>query len=129
MCRNIRHVRMEEFSDIRNYPTDFVVREIMLFGKSPEEGRASAMLSILSEGFCQSIDMVAAELGWSLDSEKRTLHEMAVAIDAFDTPVGLIEAGTVAAQRFTWEGTVDGEPVSAFMTSGKATPLPPGCSR
>ena len=28
-----------------------------------------------------------------------------------DTPVGVIEKGTVAAQRFTWQGTVDGEPV------------------
>ena len=28
-----------------------------------------------------------------------------------DTPVGVLEAGTVAAQRFTWEGTVDGEVV------------------
>jgi hypothetical protein len=111
MCRAIRHVRMEEFSDIRNYPTDFVVREIMLFGKSPEEGRASAMLSILSEGFCQSIDMVAAELGWTLDPAKRSTHEMAVAVEAFDTPVGVIDAGTVAAQRFTWEGTVDGDAV------------------
>lgn len=111
LCRNIRHVRMEEFSDIRNYPTEFVVREIMLFGKSPEEGRASAMLSILSDGFRQSIDMVAAALGWELDAEKRSTHEMAVAVESFDTPVGVIDAGTVAAQRFTWEGTVDGEPV------------------
>jgi hypothetical protein len=111
LCRDIRHVRMEEFSDIRNYPTEFVVREIMLFGQPPEAARASAMLSILSDGFCQSIDMVAATLGWSLDAEKRSTHEMALAIEPFATPVGVIDAGTVAAQRFTWEGTVDGEPV------------------
>ena len=36
---------------------------------------------------------------------------MAVATEDLDTPVGVIEPGTVAAQRFTWEGTVDGEPV------------------
>jgi hypothetical protein len=111
LCRDIRHVRAEEFSDIRNYPTASVVRDIMLFGKSPEEAKASPMLQILGDGFMQSIDMVAAELGWTLDAEKRTTHEMAVTTRDLDTPVGVLDAGTVAAQRFTWEGLVDGEPV------------------
>lgn len=111
LCRDVRHVRMEEFSDIRNYPTEFVVREIMLFGKRPDECRGSSMVAILSDGFCQSIDMVAATLGWTLDPEKRSTHEMAVARDAFDTPIGTIDAGAVAAQRFTWQGTVAGQPV------------------
>jgi hypothetical protein len=108
LCRNIEHVRAEEFSDIRNYPTDMVVREIMLFGKDPETASKSPMIEILGHGFMQSIDMVAAELGWTLDAEKRSTHEMAVATRDLDTPVGRIEKGTVAAQRFTWEGTVDG---------------------
>ncbi len=111
LCRDIRHVRAEEFSDIRNYPTEMVVREIMLFGKDPESAAASPMLNVLGHGFNQSIDMMAAELGFALDPERRTLHEMAVASKALDTPVGVIEAGTVAAQRFTWEATVGGDPV------------------
>ena len=111
LCRDIRHVRAEEFSDIRNYPTEMVVREVMLFGKDPETAAKSPMLDVLGHGFMQSIDMVAAELGWTLDPEKRAKHEMAVATGTLDTPVGVIEPGTVAAQRFTWEGTVDGEPV------------------
>jgi hypothetical protein len=111
LCRNIRHVRAEEFSDIRNYPTEMVVREIMLFGKPPDEGAKSPMIDVLGHGFMQSIDMVAAELGWQLDEEKRSTHEMAVATRALDTPVGVIDKGTVAAQRFTWEGTVGGETV------------------
>jgi hypothetical protein len=111
LCRDIRHVRAEEFSDIRNYPTASVVRDIMLFGKLPEQATASPMLQILGDGFMQSIDMVAAELGWTLDAEKRTTHEMAVTTKDLDTPVGVLDAGTVAAQRFTWEGLVDGSPV------------------
>ena len=43
MCRNIRHVRVEEFSDIRNYPTESVVRDVMLFGTSPEQATTSPM--------------------------------------------------------------------------------------
>ena len=82
----------------------------MLFGKTPEEARTARCSSILGDGFGQSIDMVADALGVTLDAEKRTTHEMAVTTAPIDTPVGVIEAGTVAAQRFTWEGTVDGEP-------------------
>ncbi|MGH0035936.1 MAG: dihydrodipicolinate reductase [Myxococcota bacterium] len=111
LCTNIRHVRAEEFSDIRNYQAEFVVREVMLFGKDPEAARRSPMLEMLGRGFSQSIDMVAAALGFDLDPSKTTKHEMAVATASLDTPVGPIEAGTVAAQRFTWQGTVAGDPV------------------
>ncbi len=56
--------------------------------------------------------MIAAELGWTLDPEKRTTHEMAVATAPTSTRrSGCSTAGTVAAQRFSWEGLVDGEPV------------------
>jgi hypothetical protein len=111
LCTGIRHVRAEEFSDIRSYPAEAVVREVMLFGQRPEVARRSPMLQLLGGGFGQSIDMVADALGWQLDPEKRTRHEMAVATAPKDTPVGRIEAGTVAAQRFTWQGTVGGAPV------------------
>lgn len=111
LCREVRHVRAEEFSDIRVYRAELVVREIMLFGKRREEARSSAMLDLLGIGFGQSIDMVADALGMRLDPEKATRHEMAVATAPIDTPIGVLETGTVAAQRFTWQGTVRGEPV------------------
>jgi hypothetical protein len=127
MCTGIRHVRAEEFSDIRNYRADFVVREIMLFGKTPEEAAGSPMLQLLGDGFGQSIDMVAAGLGVTLDPGKRSRHEMAVATRDVDTPVGAIPRGTVAAQRFTWQGTVGGAPVVTarvnwFMGDGHLDP-------
>ena len=110
-CRNVRHVRAEEFSDIRVYRAEMVVREIMLFGKTPDEARSSPMLDLLGIGFGQSIDMLAASLRFRLDPEKRATHEMAVATRPIDTPVGVLATGTVAAQRFTWQGTVGGTPV------------------
>lgn len=110
-CRDIRHVRAEEFSDIRTYASEFVVREIMLFGKPPDEAANSPMLGILGDGFGQSIDMVADALGWTLDDVKPATIETAVATAPIATPVGTLDAGTVAAQRLTWQGTVDGEPV------------------
>ncbi|MBV8980841.1 MAG: dihydrodipicolinate reductase, partial [Acidimicrobiia bacterium] len=86
------------------------VREVMLFGKPPEDAAKSPMLDLLGTGFSQSVRMVADALGLAIDSELRTGHEWAVATKDLDTPVGLIPEGTVAAQRFTWEATVDREP-------------------
>ncbi len=109
--RAITHVRAEEFSDIRTYAAPQVVGDIMLFGKTPQEARSSIMPQILGIGFGQSIDMVAAGLGVRLDPEKRTVHEVAVATSPIDSPIGPIPPGRVAAQRFVWQGLVDGEPL------------------
>jgi hypothetical protein len=111
LCRNIRHVRAEEFSDIRSYRAEFVVREVMLFGKSPGEVAKSSMPKLLGRGFQQSIDMLADALGFDLDAEKRVDHRMAVATAPIETLVGVLPKGSVAAQRFRWQGTLRGEPV------------------
>jgi hypothetical protein len=108
---SITHVRAEEFSDIRTYGAPDVVRDWMLFGKTPEEARLSIMTDALGAGFRQSVYLVADELGFDLDPELRTTHEMAVATAPIDSPIGPIAPGTVAAQRFRWEATVDGVPV------------------
>ncbi len=108
---SITHVRAEEFSDIRTYGAPDVVRDWMLFGTTPEEARTSIMTDALGAGFRQSLFMVADELGFDLDDQLRTTHEMAVATAPIDSPIGPIRPGTVAAQRFRWEATVDGTPV------------------
>jgi hypothetical protein len=108
---SITHVRAEEFSDIRTYGAPDVIRDWMLFGKTPEEARTSIMADALGAGFRQSVWMVADELGFDLEPELRTTHDMAVATAPIDSPIGPIQPGTVAAQRFRWEGLVDGEPV------------------
>jgi hypothetical protein len=108
---SVTHVRAEEFSDIRTYGAPDVVRDWMLFGKPPEEARTSVMAEALGAGFRQSVMMVADELGFDVDPRLRTTHEMAVATAPIGSPIGPIQPGTVAAQRFTWEALVDGVPV------------------
>jgi hypothetical protein len=108
---SITHVRAEEFSDIRTYGAPDVIRDWMLFGKTPDESRKSIMAEALGAGFRQSVHMVADELGFDLDPALRTTHEMAVATAPIESPIGPIAPGLVAAQRFRWEGLVDGEPV------------------
>ena len=107
----ITHVKAEEFSDIRTYGAPAVISDIMLFGKTPEEAEASPMAALLGNGFMQSMDMVASELGFAVDDEPVVTHEMAVATAPIESPIGVIEPGLVAAQRFTWQYTVRGTPV------------------
>ncbi len=117
LSRSITHVRAEEFSDIRTYGAPFVVGEIMGFGKTPEEAAKSPMLDVLGGGFLESVDMIADELGFDLDEVKRTEHEVAVATRPIDSPIGPIQPGLVAAQRFTWQATVRGEVVISVHTN------------
>jgi hypothetical protein len=117
LSRAVTHVRAEEWSDIRTYGAPQVVGDLMLFGKTPEEAQKSIMVQMLGDGFCQSIDMVADALGFDLDPEKRTTHEVSVSSKPVDSPIGVIEPGRVTAQRFTWEGTVRGEVVIHVRTN------------
>lgn len=107
----ITHVRAEEFSDIRTYGAPAVISDIMLFGKTPQEAADSPMVHFLGQGFQQSMEMVASELGFDVDAEVISTHEVAVATAPIDSPIGVIAPGLVAAQRFTWQHTVRGEPV------------------
>ncbi|MBW2272058.1 MAG: dihydrodipicolinate reductase [Deltaproteobacteria bacterium] len=117
LSRAVTHVRAEEWSDLRTYGAPQVVSDLMLFGKTPEEARKSPMVQFMGGGFCQSIDMVADTLGFALDDEKRTTHEVSAALEPIDSPIGVIEPGRVAAQRYTWEGLVRGEPVITVRTN------------
>jgi hypothetical protein len=107
----ITHVRAEEFSDIRTYGAPDVIRDWMLFGATPEKAKTSVMVGALGAGFGQSVWLLADELGFDLEPELQTTHEVAVATQPVESPIGIIDPGLVAAQRFRWEGIVDGEAV------------------
>lgn len=104
-------VRAEEFSDIRTYAAPDVVRDWMLFGATPRQAAGSVMADLLTGGYSQSVRMIADSLGVDLDPDLRVTHETAVATAPIDSPIGPIAPGRVAAQRFRWQGTVDGVPV------------------
>ncbi len=109
--RDITYVSCEEYSDCRTYGSADVLSDIMLFGKTPEEVKDSFMLQLLGNGFGQSVNMIADAMGFTLDGPLRATHVFALATAPIDTPMGVIEPGQVAAQRFRWEGLRNGEPV------------------
>ena len=46
--------------------------------------------------------MIADALGFDLDAEIRSTHEISVATAPIESPIGTIKPGQVAAQRFTY---------------------------
>ena len=112
LSAKVTHVRAEEFSDIRTYNAPDVVRHIMGFGGTPEEAMAGPMVDFLGGGFKQSLRMIVDEMGFAVDPEIRTTQEVAVALEAVGTDVITLDAGTVAARRFRWDATVNGESVA-----------------
>lgn len=103
----VRYVRGEEFSDLRTYNAPDVVRSIMCFGATPEQAMNSPMLKALSGGFVQSVRMCLDTLGFADRAEIRTKQEVAVATAPIESPIGVIDAGLVAAQRFQWNAVID----------------------
>lgn len=102
----VTFVRGEEFSDIRTYNAPDVVRHVMMFGGEPAEAMGGPMLGLLSGGFTQSVRMCLDALGFAPEADIRTAQEVAVATAPIETPIGVIEPGRVAAQRFVWEAYV-----------------------
>ncbi|MBV9090782.1 MAG: dihydrodipicolinate reductase [Mycobacteriaceae bacterium] len=111
MSSAVTFVRAEEYSDIRTYGAPDVVRWIMCFGGTAQEAEKGPMLKLLTGGFNQSMAMVLDALGLADRAEVKTLHGVAVATEPIDSPIGVIEPGKVAGQRFHWEAYVDGEVV------------------
>ncbi len=106
--RDVTYVSCEEYSDCRTYGAPDVLHDIMLFGKTPEEAKDSFMLRFLGAGFGQSIHMIADAMGFVLDGPLQATHDIALATAPIETPMGIIEPGLLAAQRFRWQGMVDG---------------------
>jgi hypothetical protein len=111
LTSGVTYVRGEEFSDIRTYGAPDVVRWIMMFGGTPEEAMGGPMLGLLSGGFKQSVRMIIDEMGFDPAAEIRTSQQVAVATAPIDSPIGVIEPGLVAGQRFQWDAVINGDVV------------------
>jgi 2,4-diaminopentanoate dehydrogenase len=112
MSSAVTFVRAEEYCDIRGYGGFDVTRWIMCFGGTPEEARSGPMLDLLSRGYARSMDMVVHTLGVADKAQVRTVHNIAVATAPIDSPIGPIQPGLVAAQRFFWDAVIGDDVVA-----------------
>ncbi len=109
MSARIDRVYALESSVFDFYPSPKVVLEMMQFGADPKDfkGLNGKYGSWLSGLFIESIHMIADGLMVRLEEIKSSV-DFELAEQPVDIAAGSIEAGTIVAQRWKWEGIVEG---------------------
>ena len=106
----IDRVVVTEAEEWSRYASPQIVFDMMGMGKSVEQFEADvARTRRWMDGlFGESIHLIAEGLGARLDGIESRL-DVEVASDDFEIAAGTVRRGCVAAQRFRWEGMLDGE--------------------
>lgn len=121
MSRSMASITIDEFADLPASCPDVQIVQGMGFGREPGDEFDKGLLGHIAHGFVQSVQVVADALGVSLDGFD-IFGETANANARFLLPGGTpIEAGTVAAQRITVAGMVDGVPRIRFRINWYCT--------
>ncbi len=121
LCRRIDKVTVYEVCDLsQGSESPEMVMQQLGFGMSAAEAARTppALMAFMSKIFYESMDMLAAGLGFSLESYAHR-HEFAVAKRDVPIHAGIIKKGHVAGQHFEYTGLVKGKPVIQFNTYWK----------
>jgi 4-hydroxy-tetrahydrodipicolinate reductase len=102
-------IRIQEIVNYSTYDQPETVFGIMGFGKPLDETPLLLQPGVLSSAWGGTIRLLAQGLGVDLD-EIREVHERKPAEQDFDTPIGPVGKGTMAALRFEVQGIVKGRP-------------------
>lgn len=100
-------IRIQEIVNYSTYHQPETVLGIMGFGQPLDASPLLLLPGVLSSAWGGTIRLLAEGLGVELD-EIREVHERRPAEVGFDTKVGRIEKGTMAALRFEVQGIVAG---------------------
>ncbi|HEX2315795.1 MAG TPA: dihydrodipicolinate reductase [Thermomonospora sp.] len=111
LSRQISHVYARECSDFSGHPSWRMVHRMVGFGKTEEGYLAGLRVArpVMKAGFAESMHLVAAALGVTLDDIDCDVAYR-LAPEDFDIAAGRIRRGTVAATRWTFSGMADGHP-------------------
>jgi 4-hydroxy-tetrahydrodipicolinate reductase len=121
MSRHMDSMTIDEYADIPASCPDVQVVDGMRFGRQPGEKFDPHLLAHISHGFEQSVSVIAKGLGLKLDKFDVS-GETANARARFLLPGGTpIEKGTVAAQRITVSGIVNGKPMIRYRLNWYCT--------
>jgi hypothetical protein len=108
-CERVDSVRVMEILDYSTYLQADVLFDIMGFGKPLDELPLLLQPGIIGLAWGCTVSVLAAGLGAQLD-DIREVHERVPAARDYETPLGIIHAGTTAGMRFEVQGIVGGEP-------------------
>ncbi len=110
LCRRIKRIHIREYADCSKYPAPHIIN-VMGFGKPLEdinEGRLPD-LAVMRDFFTQSLAALAKGLELKLDNITES-REFVMASEAYDIKAGHVAKGTIAGQRWRWQGIADGVP-------------------
>ncbi|MGF7237772.1 MAG: dihydrodipicolinate reductase [Frankia sp.] len=117
MSRRMDCMTIDEFADIPASCPDIQVIDVMRFGRQPGDKFDPEVLAHISHGFEQAVHVTAKGLGLTLDGCD-LFGETANARERFLLPGGTpIEKGTVAAQRITVSGMLNGKPIIRYRVN------------
>ncbi|MFT5483792.1 MAG: hypothetical protein ACI9GW_002451 [Halieaceae bacterium] len=121
MSRSMESLTIDEFADLPASCPDVQIIDGMGFGREPGDEFNKGILDHVSQGFIQSVQVVADAIGVHLDGFE-VFGETANARERFLLPGGSpIEGGTVAAQRITVSGVANGKSVIRFRLNWYCT--------
>lgn len=121
LCRRIDKVTVYEICDLsQGSESAEMVMDQLGFGMTAEDAAKAppALMGVMSRIFYESMDMLAAGLGFELDSYDHR-HEFAVAKRDVSIHAGVIKKGHVAGQHFEYTGLVNDRAVIQFKTYWK----------
>ena len=123
MSARVDHVYALESSLMNTYPSPAVILDMMQLGADPKEfkGVGGKYGAWMEELFIESIHMMADGLMVRLDKIKSSV-DIELAKQHFDIAAGPIAEGTIVAQRWRWEGMVEGIPFITLEAVYRAVP-------
>ncbi|MFV8816984.1 hypothetical protein [Haliea sp. E17] len=117
LSRRLDCLTIDEFADMTASCSDEMLLDVLRYGGTPEEASNPHLVHHMTANFGQSLGVVADALGLQLD-DIQTTAENAVAKQRIPLMGGrAIEAGTVAAMRFTVAGMRNGQPLVRFRAN------------
>ena len=109
VMERIDSLRIMEILNYNTYMQPEVLFETMGFGQPMDHTPLLLLPGILTSAWGPVVQVLAAGLGVDLEDMRET-YDRVPAEETFDTAVGTVEKGTVAALRFEVQGIVGGEP-------------------
>ncbi|GAA2550677.1 NAD(P)H-dependent amine dehydrogenase family protein [Mycolicibacterium diernhoferi] len=107
LFRRIDSLLVQELMDYTTYNVPFVLFDVMGFGKPPGERVPMDEAAIGGLSFKAPLMLLAEGLGATIE-DYIWEREVAVTDKPIEIKAGRIEAGTVAAQRFSYTAVIDG---------------------
>jgi 4-hydroxy-tetrahydrodipicolinate reductase len=115
LSRRLDCLTIDEYGDMTSRNSPDLIFNIMGYGVSPGQFD-QRKVDYVKHDFAGSLAQVADAIGIDIDSWE-AFGELSAARNRVEIAAGVIEAGTVAAQRITISGMRDGKPVLRFRAN------------